>query len=1124
MQIPDLSARQKALDPSDSYIVQAPAGSGKTELLTQRFLKLLACVDAPESIIALTFTKKAAAEMRERILSALEKVANNEKNSQPQTDKLAKDVLECDKKHKWHLRQAPHRLRIQTIDALCAELVGKMPLLSKGIPYTTIEKEASPYYKEAAERCLLEGMQENVYQTSIETLLLHLGNNYSRTISLLAEMLNWREQWLPLIGYTHTFSSSKCKQILEQGLKHLHEDAIIQLEAIFTQDIKEELQALCDYAEGNLPFSPEQNDFWQKVITLLLTKENTWRSRIDKSIGFPSDTETKNKEEKERFKMMKQRLNAVLSHYRESPEKTEECRLALENYRRLPPLLYSDTQWKILEALITLLPLLAAQLKTVFMETGKTDFTEISEQASAALGSSDEPTDLALYCDYAIKHLLIDEFQDTSFKQFRFLEKLTQGWEPGDGRTLFVVGDPMQSIYRFREANVSLFLKARDSGIGSIALQSLTLVSNFRSHPNLITWVNQCFKTIFPTEDNLHLGAVKHHSSEPGRENYAYQSNIQFYRNETAEVQGKCVVDIVKMIPSNESIGLLVSSRKKLKNILPYLQEANIAYQGIDIDLLANRTYIQDLCSLTQTLLEPANQLAWYAVLRAPWCGLTLADLWALSQENQLLSPDGQKHFQQVQAIIVNARQERQRSTLSLWVETTWRTLGGHLYVNTETQKDIEMFWSLLDDCSYEQYNLMDSLLEKVKALYSNISKESNVHIMTIHKSKGLEFDHVILPHLEAGSSPQDTPLLQHMERKTSRGENNFLLAAYKSIEKTEDPTYQYLKYINNKKESFERQRLLYVALTRARSHLHLMEVQESSKSPSKNSFLYALIPHLPNETSQNNEINLAPITSTSPTLARFSSEHFDNAEKECPLISVRENKLPSFPNFNISLMQLIGTFIHEHIQYCAENRLTSAPLLELRHCQHRLIELGVYPLHEQIQAVEYCQKALNNLYQDPRGQWILNVHHQDSHNEYPINYYDVNQKLQTAILDRTFIDTATQVQWIIDYKITQDCSLSSEVPQQYRTQLEHYGRLLRQNLKNRPLRKLDNFAISSRNEPFENRSLQDVNEDLKKMNDEEIIQKSQFPKGSNEVTTAPIHLGLYYPLTQTWIEWVCPL
>ncbi len=106
----------------------------------------------------------------------------------------------------------------------------------------------------------------------------------------------------------------------------------------------------------------------------------------------------------------------------------------------------------------------------------------------------DAPEDLALALGQRIRHILVDEFQDTSYTQFELLEKLTAGWEPGDGRTLFLVGDPMQSIYRFRQADVSLFLKARLEGIGAIRLEPLTLSVNFRSRPEIVEWVNRTFR------------------------------------------------------------------------------------------------------------------------------------------------------------------------------------------------------------------------------------------------------------------------------------------------------------------------------------------------------------------------------------------------------------------------------------------------------------------------------------------------------------------------------------------------------------------------------------------------------------------------------------------------------
>ena len=129
--IADQEARSRALDPSTSFIVQAPAGSGKTGLLTQRFLVLLASVDAPEEIVAITFTRKAASEMRQRILQALERAGSDqppERDHERRTWKLARHALVRDKALGWQLLDNPARLRIQTIDSLCTALARQMPI------------------------------------------------------------------------------------------------------------------------------------------------------------------------------------------------------------------------------------------------------------------------------------------------------------------------------------------------------------------------------------------------------------------------------------------------------------------------------------------------------------------------------------------------------------------------------------------------------------------------------------------------------------------------------------------------------------------------------------------------------------------------------------------------------------------------------------------------------------------------------------------------------------------------------------------------------------------------------------------------------------------------------------
>ena len=164
---PDLAERRRALDPAHSFIVQAPAGSGKTGLLIQRYLRLLAQVDAPEEIVAITFTRKAAAEMRERVLTALavftltDSVADESEHDKL-TCELAAAVLQRDAEAGWQISANPARLRIQTIDSLCAALTRQMPMLSKFGSQPESVEDAAEFYLDAARAtiALVEGNDE----------------------------------------------------------------------------------------------------------------------------------------------------------------------------------------------------------------------------------------------------------------------------------------------------------------------------------------------------------------------------------------------------------------------------------------------------------------------------------------------------------------------------------------------------------------------------------------------------------------------------------------------------------------------------------------------------------------------------------------------------------------------------------------------------------------------------------------------------------------------------------------------------------------------------------------------------------------------------------------------------
>ncbi|MDH3318049.1 MAG: UvrD-helicase domain-containing protein, partial [Gammaproteobacteria bacterium] len=148
----DAEVRREALDATRSFIVQAPAGSGKTGLLIQRYLALLATVEAPEEVVAITFTRKATAEMRGRVLKALEDAdgpAPSDAHAQ-RTFELARGVARRDDARGWNICANPARLRIHTIDGLCARLARQMPWLSRFGGEAQPVEDAGVYYRQAA--------------------------------------------------------------------------------------------------------------------------------------------------------------------------------------------------------------------------------------------------------------------------------------------------------------------------------------------------------------------------------------------------------------------------------------------------------------------------------------------------------------------------------------------------------------------------------------------------------------------------------------------------------------------------------------------------------------------------------------------------------------------------------------------------------------------------------------------------------------------------------------------------------------------------------------------------------------------------------------------------------------
>ncbi len=236
----DYQARVQALDPEQSFAVTAPAGSGKTGLLTQRVLKLLTGCDHPEEILCITFTRKAAGEMQERITNAIWRAAELPRPESPHdqlTWDLAQQVLRRDQQCNWQLLNNPNRLRIQTIDGLCSALTRQNPLTSQiGGQVKMLEASQSERaYRQAVTDTLALIETDSPLKDDISHLLAHLDNNAETVTTLLMALLARRDQWLP-----HLLRVRHARPYLEDVLAGVSRDSLEETAALlqpFASDI-----------------------------------------------------------------------------------------------------------------------------------------------------------------------------------------------------------------------------------------------------------------------------------------------------------------------------------------------------------------------------------------------------------------------------------------------------------------------------------------------------------------------------------------------------------------------------------------------------------------------------------------------------------------------------------------------------------------------------------------------------------------------------------------------------------------------------------------------------------------------------------------------------------------------
>ncbi len=1051
----DYDERARALDISSSCIIQAPAGSGKTDLLTKRILKCLAVAGRPEEVLALTFTNKAVSEGRQRVMQALELgLSDNEPNNQNDrlTWVLAKAVLKRDEENGWDLLHNPWRIRFITLDTLNRVISAHLPILSGLGGASSISTTPKALYAEAVRNVfdeLKNPYLEDEVKQALARLLEFADNRQSHLIPLLVKTLEVRDQWLGVINDSDTFEMESVIQTLIESRLEIAQKLIPEHFKASLLDVLHQVSApeldWCRQINTWTEATLDGIEMWQNIASMLLTQTGTLRKKVTKRDGFIAKT------------LETIQMNELLTEFQSASQKAD-IETALSDILSLPDSTYPHDMEHFRGVIATVMYRSVAHLKLVFEKYGQVDFVEVALRAQSALGvDEDEVTDALLRQDVRIKHILLDEAQDTSVIQYQLLKRLTSGWEQGDGRTLFIVGDPQQSIYAFRQAEVSLFIDLWETcTFNHIPLERIQLHTNFRSDATIVNWFNAAFSQVFPQFSDPHTATVTFCPSQAFNAG-ADEAFVKVhpFSNHEAQEEADQVVNLVRhslrTYPS-ESIAVLVRNRRHLKHILPALKAAQIDYMCHDIDSLGDTHAVREFIAIAKSLWHPMDRTSWTTLLRAPFVGLSWSDchallssdlnvpVEALMRKSEILlglSTEGQRRIQRLLAQIDAIDSDpHARFDLPLKTKMLWYQLGDAVCVDPHEMANIQTTLSLLQTCC-KGGNLtkIEEFDERLTQLFAAPSS-GQVNIMTIHKAKGLEFDTVILPGLGNGSRSGEPPLIR--QRRLPMG---FLIAPHPGRFVTDDSPdarlYGYMGRLDKYAEKNEQLRLLYVAITRAKQRLHLLGQgklnAEGQLQPTNGSFLADLWPVVkadyqnytassstrPPDLQEDNVVPIAPrINSTWECPTPPTRYKPTNNQRVLPSEQVINNKGTSVIALSRASVidQIIGIVFHAVVETLGNRgiHLWDQDRTDVwsQRIYYRCLREGI-PEAKVDHARGRIMKMVDDLVQSDRGQWLLaNVN--GAACEYHISSF-VDNQWYSGVIDRVRPEGETH--WLIDYK-----------------------------------------------------------------------------------------------------------
>ena len=833
----DSQARARAVDPRFNVALEASAGTGKTRVLVDRYINLLRAGVDPSNILAITFTRKAAAEMRERIMATLRAAA------------AAGEIPPA----RWReLRDRTADIAVSTIDAFCLSLLREFPLEADLDPAFSIadDTELPRLIDEALDRAIRTCRSVARDDGNVALAFAQLGERrvrsglttlLSRRIvapDVLAKYLAasgaadldidaaTRRAATSLIGVLDSMRGG-CDRFLETGplepAFHLLARGLRQLRASL------EAAETLDAGTVQAVFSRAREHF--------LTQDGGARVRCPyPKTAFASDADWHTHK------------GLVVNH-------AEAVLRVSAAYRRDLNLLVSRGIWRMFRVA-------EAEYRRTLDAHAVLDFSDLVLRALDLLRRMDDFAQSRYRLESRYHHVLVDEFQDTSRAQWELVSLLVQSWGDGAGLaytgplqpSIFIVGDRKQSIYAFRDADVSVLREASRylEGLRTDGDVRRSISRSFRAVPPILAFINDVCHDIdkaadrpdafeygqsdrFPidqpssTEDEAPLGIVAADTPESCAEATAVEIRRLLASGVTVRDRETGVRRAIRA----GDIGILFRTRESHREFEAALARHDIrsyVYKGLGF---FDADEIKDLLALIWYLADPVSDLRAAALMRSRFFGISDEALRLLAPEvsEALRSPATPAVWSQLAAGDQQALGEARNSTRR-WLGFVDRLPAAELIdaILSESAYGAELRGPRFPQAR-ENLKKMRSLMRRIQNRgYGTLARmaahldrlavgdEANaaidafdaVNLMTVHAAKGLEFPVVFVVNLARGSGSRRDPV-----RVTADPSGEGGSVAVGDFQSDADDDHA-------AREREETKRLLYVALTRARDRLYL--------------------------------------------------------------------------------------------------------------------------------------------------------------------------------------------------------------------------------------------------------------------------------------------------------------